>query len=114
MRFGTWIDMPPDPTRAMALAPLGKGVFQLRIRDGLINFPSGKSAMVAYGGGQNVGQALRELLEGEVGRRALARGPLLCRFALPGPSQDPVEAADRLRRQFQDRFGAPPAAERGD
>ena len=44
MRFCRWYPL----AEAAAHAPAGEGVLQLRVAEGLVDYPSGKSAMVHY------------------------------------------------------------------
>ena len=44
MKFGRWYPL----AEAAAHAPAGPGVFQIRIADGLLDYPRGKSAMLHY------------------------------------------------------------------
>ena len=110
MRFGSWQPIPESAPTDLAL-PAGPGVFQVRLASGLLSFPCGKSAMVAYGAGPDMGATLRELLAGKVGMRARLLGPLWVRFGAVDPHDTPALAVDRLRRRFIEQFGGPPAAE---
>lgn len=104
MRFGPWIPL----ARALESAAEGPGLFQLRVLSGLRRFPRGRSAMVAYGGGDELRGALGAFLAGEGGARARACGPLLCRFAAPDLGRGAAEALAQLRRRFVEQFGAAP------
>jgi hypothetical protein len=115
MQFGAWMpvetalsggasaDRPPLPS--------GPGVFQLRVEKGLLRYPHGQSAMVAYGAGSDVVTALAALLSGPVGDHARRLGPLLCRFAAPDPHCPPHEHLRRLHERFRAQFGSLPLAE---
>ena len=52
VQFGAWIPLtallPPEAGAAAPSIPTGAGVFQLRIEQGLLSYPRGRSAMVAY------------------------------------------------------------------
>ncbi len=106
MRFGPWI--PID--QASAVAPERPGVLQAR-GDGLLDLPLGKSAMVFYAA-SGASEALRDFLRGP-GAAALAAaasaGARWIRFA---EVDQPGDRLARLLRQFSERFGAVPLANR--
>lgn len=109
MRFGSWAPLPQQIPQAVALAPPGPGLFQVRLRDHLRRYPTGHSAMVAYGGGADLPAAVRDFLRHDpAGQAALRRDDLLCRFAALDAHHDADAALARLRAQFAERFGAPP------
>jgi len=54
MRFSNWKSF-DDITET---APVDSGLFQIRVREGLLNYPSGKSAMFYYGFAQNLQRGL--------------------------------------------------------
>lgn len=96
MRFCPWYPL----TDAAAHAPSGRGVLQIRVAEGLLDYPTGKSAMVHY-----------ELAD-DVRAAALsypARPGLLCRHLVELDHADDLEAIHaRLLRDFRARFGADP------
>lgn len=100
MRFCPWY--PLDD--AAAHAPAVEGVLQLRIADGLIDYPRGKSAMVAYAHAGDVRAAAIALAARHAGRG------LLCRHleADGGELVDAAAAYARLLGEFERRFGARP------
>lgn len=109
MRFGTWLAL-PNPE--LAAVPEKAGCFQVRVASGLLDYPRGKSAMVAYGAAESAAAACREFLQSPVYARAQAYGALLIRFAEPEPHGGaPAQQIDRLRERFRAQFGAPPLAE---
>lgn len=112
MQFGPWTPLSPmlDGSSVPAL-PAAAGVFQLRVESGLVAYPRGKSAMVAYGGGDDLRASLGEFLRSDAGRRALGFMPLLVRFAAPDPHGTPASHLARLRARFIDQFGSLPVAE---
>lgn len=93
---------------ADAGVPAGPGVFQIRVEHGLLAYPRGRSAMVAYGAGDDVRAALTAFVGSEAGRAAQALGPLLVRFAAPDAHETPASHLARLTTRFIDQFGAPP------
>lgn len=115
MQFGAWIPLEAllgaTPSPDAPAPPEGPGIFQLRVEKGLLRYPHGQSAMVAYGAGSDVRAALAALLGGPVGDRARRLGPLLCRFAVPDPHGTPHEHLRRLHERFQAQFGSLPLAE---
>lgn len=102
---GAGVDAGAD---ADADIPAGPGVFQIRVAHGLLAYPRGRSAMVAYGAGDDVRAALAAFTGSEAGRAAQALGPLLVRFAVPDPHETPASHLARLTTRFIDQFGAPP------
>ncbi len=104
MRFCPWYPL----AEAAAHAPAGEGVLQLRVADGLIDYPRGKSAMVHYEHARDVRAAALALHA-----RFAARG-LLCRHLEiePGDAVDFAAIHAKLRGEFIRRFGAAPEAPR--
>jgi hypothetical protein len=101
MRFCPWYPLSESP----ALAPAGPGVFQMRIRSGLIDYPTGKSAMIHYGASRDVRAAVAELAARHSDR------DWLCRHSddmTTAETSDPDRALATLVLQFERRFGAPP------
>lgn len=105
MHFGRWHDI----ADAAESAPSGPGVFQVRLRAGLIDYPRGKSAMILYGAAADLAAAARALAEAHPGR------PWLVRFS---EDLSPDEAGgcdailDRLLASFERRFGTRPTLPR--
>ena len=95
MTFGSWYPLQEAP----ANTPARSGVFQIRLAQGLLDYPTGKSAMVHYGWSETDLRA--EVLAFTPG----AGEPLLCRHV---EERYPRAAHDRLREQFIRRFGSPP------
>ncbi|MSP63737.1 MAG: hypothetical protein EXR72_26005 [Myxococcales bacterium] len=107
MTYGRWIPL------ADAVAPAGPGLFQARYgqgSDGLVAYPTGRSAMACYGADDeqlaNAVAALREGLDpGDLAR-------LFVRFAAPDPGRRPSETIAAALAAFSERFGAPPVLNR--
>lgn len=96
-RFGRWYPLADAGTSA----PACPGVFQVRLAEGLLDYPTGKSAMVAYRAAPDVRAAVLAL-------GAMHPGvPWLCRH-LEEPPRDPRAALDDLLARFVNRFGAAP------
>jgi hypothetical protein len=101
MRFGRWHRL----DQAAAEAPSGPGVFQLRIAQGLIDYPTGKSAMIRYGAARDLRAAVAEIARAHAGR------DWLCRFSEEMSAReaaDPDAIVAGLEAAFRRRFGAPP------
>jgi hypothetical protein len=101
MTFCPWYPLAQAPSHA----PSGPGVLQLRVRDGLIDYPRGKSAMIYYAVADDLRQAAVEL-----GPR-FAATPVLCRHTdvlLDTERADLRAAFARLLHSFEARFGAMP------
>ena len=96
MRFGNWYPL----SAAGAHAPEHAGVYQLRIPDGLIAYPNGKSAMIHYGVSSNLRRAVTELCDRHAGPDWLCRHTVV--------ADDPQALLATLLERFEQRFGAPP------
>lgn len=101
MKFGRWYAL----DEAAASAPASPGVYQLRLREGLIDYPTGKSAMVHYGSSDNVRAALIELAETLDPRDLLARHTIEMSAR---EAADPAAAAQSVIESFERRFGSVP------
>jgi hypothetical protein len=100
VRFCPWYPL----SAAAAHAPAGEGVFQLRLANGLIDYPTGKSAMVHYEHAADVRAAASAHAE------RLAKHGLLCRHLEIEGEVDVDLAAfhARVRDEFVRRFGSVP------
>jgi hypothetical protein len=96
--FGRWYPLGD----AAAHAPSAPGVLQLRVADGLLDYPWGKSAMVHYAAAADLRAAATALAAAHPG------AGWLCRHT-DGAVADPAALAADLVRRFTDRFGAPPS-----
>ena len=99
MRFSSWYPAEQIPTRAPARA----GVFQIRAA-GLLDYPSGRSAMVHYGADEDLRAAL------EAWAAAHGREGFLYRHADELGGKTPGEQLQRLLSRFEGRFGAAPGS----
>lgn len=100
MRFCPWYPL----ADAAAHAPAAEGVLQLRLAEGLLEYPTGKSAMVHYEHAADVRACATALA---VGHPVPA---LLCRH-LEIEGQERVDLAAfhaKVRDEFVRRFGSPP------
>lgn len=101
MRFCPWYPL----ADGAAHAPAAEGVLQLRLADGLRDYPTGKSAMVHYAHTPDVRAAATVLA---------AEHPeplLLCRH-LDLEGDEHVDLASfhaKVREEFIRRFGSPPS-----
>lgn len=101
MRFGRWHRL----DEAAAAAPAGPGVFQVKVAHGLIDYPTGKSAMIRYGAARDLRRAATELAREHPGR------DWLCRFSeemTAREAADPDAIVAELLASFRRRFGAAP------
>jgi hypothetical protein len=92
--YGRW-----EPLEGVEI-PDGPGLLQARI-EGLVQYPTGKSAMIYYDGGEQLSDAVERL-------RARARAGnenVLVRFA---PHDSPADELVDSLRQFAARFGSAP------
>jgi hypothetical protein len=101
MTFSRWY--PLDD--ASAHTPARPGVLQLRVRDGLIDYPRGKSAMIHYAVADDLRQVATSL------PTHYAAVPTLCRHTeelTAAERADLPGAFARLVETFRNRFGAEP------
>lgn len=100
MRFCPWYPLVDAATHA----PGAEGVLQLRLVTGLLDYPTGKSAMVHYEHATNVRASATRLAA------AHPQLALLCRH-LEIEGEERVDLAAfhaKVREEFVRRFGAPP------
>jgi hypothetical protein len=101
VKFGRWYPL----VDAASQAPGGPGVFQVRVADGLLDYPRGKSAMVHY-------EAAADVRAAAVAFAARHRDrDWLCRHTIEMTADEAAGAdglAARLVRDFATRFGQPP------
>ena len=105
IRFGEWVPL----AEAAARAPRGAGVYQIKVADGLIDYPTGRSAMIHYGAATDVGDAVAALAAAHPGRA------WMCRFAEGLEARGGAEVDGMLQElmtRFRRRFGAPPSLPR--
>jgi hypothetical protein len=102
MSFGRWYPL----DQAAAHAPAGPGVYQVRLAQGLLSYPTGRSAMIQYGAATDVRAAVAELARAHAGRE------WLCRFADEAGARAAAKTPDAMLAElvsaFRRRFGAPP------
>jgi hypothetical protein len=101
VRFCPWYPLADAASRA----PTGEGVLQLRLAEGLVNYPHGKSAMVCYALADDLREAVIVLAKRHADRR------LLCRhLEIPaGTAVDLPAFYAKVLDDFLRRFGSPPA-----
>ncbi len=101
MRFTDWISL-QEPSEV----PDSGGVFQVKILDVLLNYPSGKSAMFYYGYADNIRYGVKKFREEIVPLLHAGDLELMVRWM-------PVaDVEDRFKKQlhfFQTNFGSLPA-----
>ena len=83
-------------------APAAEGVLQLRLAQGLLDYPSGKSAMVHYEHAADVRAAAIALASRLAGR------DLLCRHLEIDAPRDVAAIHAKVLGDFVRRFGSPP------
>ncbi len=103
MQFCPWYPL----SEAARRAPAGENVLQLRVAIGLVDYPTGKSAMVHYEHARDARVAAVALAERFAGR------DLLCRHLETDAeiTSQPVDCAaihGKVRDDFVRRFGALP------
>ena len=101
MRFVSWYPL----ATAGEHAPPRAGVFQIRVASGLLDYPTGKSAMIYYACAPDLAAAVREFSASHTGR------DWLCRHSdemSPAELAHPERVLSNLLDQFERRFGSPP------
>ena len=99
MRFCPWYPL----ADAAAHAPAAAGILQIRLADGLVDYPTGKSAMVCYAHAHDMRAAAIALARDHAGE------DLLCRHLDPeGETVDLAAFHARVLDEFVRRFGSPP------
>jgi len=101
-RFGDWT----EPAAAEVTAPAEPGVFQVRVKAGLLAYPRGKSAMLFYGAAQDLRAGIAAFRLQVVPRWEQPETALWIRWK---PARDPDAALRAYLDLFQGRFGALPA-----
>ncbi|MFT3698204.1 MAG: hypothetical protein QM831_33995 [Kofleriaceae bacterium] len=97
MRFCPWYPLAEAGDRT----PAGEGVLQLRVPEGLLDYPTGKSAMVHYAHAMDVRAAALGL--------AAVHHDLLCRHLDPeGEAVDYSAFHAKVLDEFVRRFGIAP------
>jgi hypothetical protein len=101
VRFCPWYPL----ADAAAHAPAGEGVFQVRVASGLLDYPTGKSAMVHYEHATDVRAAATAVAADHAGE------PLWCRHLEiePGDAVDLGAFHAKVREEFVRRFGCAPS-----
>ncbi len=102
MKFGPWYPLADVARRA----PDAPGVFQVRVAEGLVDYPRGKSAMIHYAAADDVRAAAAAFAARH------PEAPWWCRHTIEPESLAPADAAAlaaRLLRDFTARFGVAPS-----
>ena len=98
MRFCPWYPL----CDAAAHVPAGEGVLQVRLEHGLLDYPTGKSAMVWYAHSCDLRAAAQALAT------AHPRGYLCRHLEEAGAGVDLAAFHAKVREEFVRRFGAEP------
>lgn len=98
MRFCPWYRL----AEAAEHAPPAEGVLQVRLATGLVDYPTGKSAMVHYAHAHDVRAAATALAHEHAGE------DLLCRHLEEAEGVDALAFHAKVRDEFVKRFGSPP------
>jgi hypothetical protein len=102
VRFCPWYPL----ADAAGHAPVGEGVLQIRVAEGLVEYPAGKSAMVHYEHAADVRDRALALAALHAGRA------LWCRHLDPeGETVDLAAFHARVLGEFVRRFGTAPSFE---
>ncbi|ACY18366.1 hypothetical protein [Haliangium ochraceum] len=111
MIFCPWYPL----AQAAEHTPAHPGMFQIRVRTGLVSYPKGRSAMVHYGRGDDVAAEVRGFAAAHPGRDWLCRhAPQVGDEAIAEAGSDEALRAavehkfEQLYTRFRQRFGTPP------
>lgn len=85
---------------AVQHAPPETGVFQIRVADGLLDYPQGKSAMVHYGQATDLRDSIQQVA------REHNEADFLCRHQ---SSEQPAVLLEFVLNNFERRFGTAPS-----
>lgn len=91
-------------TEALDFIPKQSGILQIKQKSGLIEYPTGKSAMVLYAFGDDLNKELNVAL---TGFESHSRGNYMCRHGLEMTGHDRKKFEELLLR-FDKRFGRMP------
>ena len=106
MRFCPWYPLADARDRA----PAGEGVLQLRLAEGLVDYPRGKSAMVYYAHVAHVADAIEAWAAAHGEPASDVRERFVCRHLIEAePATDLAQFYAKLSDEFVRRFGAPPS-----
>jgi hypothetical protein len=83
-------------------APAARGIYQVKLPY-LVDYPTGRSAMIQYGAAEDLRTALVAL------ERAHGRSTLLARHEGAAEDQDVERQLEILLERFRRRFGAEPS-----
>ena len=98
MRFCPWYPLAESGVHA----PAAEGVLQVRLATGLLDYPTGKSAMVHYEHAMDVRAAATALAASHAGEA------LLCRHLEMDDAVDAKAFHAKVREEFERRFGCAP------
>ena len=104
LQFTSW--HPLDRSGVDQHAPEGPAAVQIRVQEGLVEYPSGRSsAMVAYfHASENAKETLEELFGDEIDQPgARGRGPLMFRYI--SGKRRPLDHLKKLLHKFHTHFG---------
>jgi hypothetical protein len=101
MRFGRWYPL----AEASAHAPAEPGVFQVRVRSGPVDYPTGKSAMIHYGASLDLRTAVTAFAAQHPGTDWLCRHTIELTDA---GRAHPAQLCDQLLSRFSRQFGSRP------
>lgn len=102
VKFGRWYPL----ADAARLAPRGPGVFQVRVAEGLVDYPRGKSAMVHYQAADDVRTAAAAFAAAHPDQLLWFRHTIEPEILA---AADATALAARLVRDFAVRFGREPS-----
>lgn len=103
-QFSSWYPLTDDGIETHA--PEGAAALQVKRADGLVDYSSGKSAMVCYFYADEAARALRERFDDEIDEPGTrGEGELVFRYLQDDEAKDTL--ADLLYK-FVKKFGEPP------
>jgi hypothetical protein len=101
MRFSDWCTL----DQAQTTVPAAAGLFQVKVRDGLLNYPNGKSAMFYYGYAKKLSRGLDHYLQEVLPHLEINKEMLLVRWM---PAEDTEARFQNQLHAFAKSFGALP------
>ena len=107
-QFSSWFPLTEEGVESHA--PAGASAVQIKRADGLVDYPSGKSAMVCYFyAGDRTADALHKRFGDEIEQPGVrGHGELRFRYMAPDQADDIKEILAERLFKFVQKFGEPP------
>ena len=101
MRFSDWLTLDQIDSEA----PLEPGLFQVKVREGLLAYPRGKSAMFYYGYANDLRKGLHYFRATVLPKLEMGEDAIVCRYMSAGDNETRFQ---NHLNTFFNNFGALP------